>query len=178
MKGKFLKEMDSDYRDFIDTVPSSPPQAVSEHIFQWVGRDLNPSAWKVFAKLSLIHLFVGVVSVSLCPQFGVRVFGDGLGLMKYFLHLGTYGCMAACGAFFVGMSLLITALVLRNEEVRKLKENQILGLAALILLSLGAFLMADAEILIGFALAWVLGSFVGGVAALEVGWRLKVQHVY
>lgn len=176
MKNRFMNEIQSEYREFMELAPVRPPSAVSERILQSVSRDLNPNAWKVFAKISLIHLSVGIVTLSLCPQFGVRVFGEGLGLMKYFLHLGTYGCMAACGAFFIGMSLLVGAFMLRPEELRKFRENQWLGLAAMILLSLGVFIMANAEILMGFAVAWFMGSFLGGWGAMELAWKLRVQR--
>ena len=83
--------------------------------------------------------------------------------------------MAACGAFFVGVSLLVAALVLNREEVRTLRAHPWLQLAALVFLSLGAFIMADAEILLGFALAWVVGSLAGGFAALELGWQLRAR---
>ena len=157
----------------MNTEGVSPPQKVQEKILSRVFQDLHPSAWKVFAKLSLVHFGVGTLTLSLCPQFGVRFFGEGLGLMKLFSLLGSHGCMAACGAFFVGMTLLLASLFLKTEEVKKLRASSPLQISALVLISLGAFIMADAQILLVFALSWSVGSLIGGYVMLEIGWWLK-----
>lgn len=176
MTSKFIEEMNKDYQEFMDSKEVNPPQRIRDHIFSVVHRDLNPNPWQIFAKLSLIHFFVGVVTLSLCPQFGVRVFGDGMGLMRFFTSLGTYGCMAACGAFFVGTSLLVAAFMLNRDELRALKKYRLLQVSAITLLSMGAFIMADAEILFWFGLAWVFGSMIGGLAMLELGSILRTYQ--
>ncbi len=173
MKSKFLEETNREFREFIEVEPSPPPASLEEEIFSMVHRDLNPNPWLIFSKLSFVHFFVGLFTLSLCPQFGLRIFGEGLGLMKYFLAFGTYGCTALCGAFFVGTSLFVSGLALRPEEIRVLKSHRWLQISSLSLLSLGAFLMADREILLTFAVAWIVGSVIGGVAMLELGRVLR-----
>lgn len=176
MSSKFLEETNKEFKDFSESDPVSPPKQVTDQILSMVHRDLNPNAWLIFAKLSLIHFGAGIITLSLCPQFGVRLFGEGPGLMKFFLNFGTYGCIALCGAFFVGVSLFISGLVLGREELRVLRRHKVLQISALTLLSMGAFIMADAEILFAFAAAWVLGSMIGGMAMLELGWLLRKPH--
>lgn len=168
-----LDEINSDFNEFMDSAPKAPPYDLKKKIFFQVHQDLNPNAWFIFSKISLIHLLVGFVTLSLCPQFGLRVFGEGLGFMKLFISLGTYGCAAICGAFFVGSSLLASAFFLRFEELKVLKNHYWLQISALTFLSLGAFIMAGADILLSFAVVWLLGSVVGGIVMLELGRKLK-----
>jgi hypothetical protein len=165
--------MKADFQDFQTVSPMAPPRDLSDRVQLLIRHELNPSPWKVFAKLSGIHFVIGTVTLALCPQFGFRLVGDGMGLMTYFMGLGVHGCMAACGALFVGSSLAAAGLLLKPEEVRVLRQQQVLQLAALSLLSLGAFLMVDAEILVGFAFAWALGSLLGGALMLELSWGLR-----
>lgn len=155
----------------------TPPAALGQVIKARVHHELNPSALKVFSKLALIHFAVGALTLAVCPQFGVRLLGDGLGLMGTFMHLGSLGCPVACGIFFFSATLLVASLILNPEEVKSLRKNQILEVSALSLLSLGVFTMLHAEIVLGFALAWFLGALVGAFLSLEAGSRLRFRLV-
>ena len=163
-----------EFESFLESDSSFPvPSPVSRSVLESVRASLHPGAWSVFAKLSLIHFFTAAATLSVCPQFGVRILGEGLGLMRHFMIFGAYGCMVACGSFFLGTSLLVAALVLRAEELRVLRSHRLLQLAALASLSLGALIMLDAEILLGFAAAWLAGTVMAGAAVVEIGWRLR-----
>lgn len=178
MNSKFLEETNKEFQEFMEADSIAPPMEVSEKILVFVHRELNPNPWFIFSKLSFIHLAVGVLTLSLCPQFGVRFFGEGLGLMRLFIPFGTYGCITLCGAFFVGMSLFASGMILQIEELRVLRDHRILQISALALLSLGFFIMMDAEILIGFGVAWALGSILGGITLLEAGRFLRLRLVH
>ncbi|MBK9294165.1 MAG: hypothetical protein IPM57_06920 [Oligoflexia bacterium] len=169
MTSKFLEETNNDFKEFTEIEPIRPPQKITEQLFIFVHRDLNPNPWYIFSKLSLIHFVVGIVTLSFCPQFGVRFFGEGIGVMRFFLQFGTYGCMVLCGAFFVGSSFFVSSLVLGFEELRVLRRHRTLQISALTLVSLGAFIMLDAEVLLVYALAWIIGSIFGGLAMFELG---------
>lgn len=169
MTSKFVDETNQDFKEFMNAEIANPPQELQDQIFAFVYRDLNPSPWAIFSKLSLNHLVVGIVTLSLCPQFGVRLIGEGMGIMRFFLPFGSYGCTALCGAFFVGASLFASGIILRPEEIRVLRCHRFLQISALTLLSLGGLIMLEAEILFAFALAWMVGSILGGLTMLEVG---------
>lgn len=172
---KFNKK---DYEDFLnDSV--RPPKGLSENVFKKVESDLNPSAWGVFSKLTLIHFFSALLTLSVCPQFGFRVFGSGHGLMGTFMNFGPHGCVVACGSLFLGSSFLIAGLALQLEEIKVLRKYRWIQIATLVSLSLGAFIMIGAEqILISFAAAWVVGTFLGALSALELGWLVKRKFAF
>jgi hypothetical protein len=165
-----------DFDEFKNSDSIRPPDPLSKRILERVRHDLNPSGWKVFSKLSLIHFFTAAFTLSICPQFGFRLFGDGMGLMGYFMRLGDYGCMVACGSIFLGSSIFVAMLLLRPEEIRVIRGNRLLELGALTLLSLGFFLMIHAEVVIGFALAWAVGSLLGGLVTLEIAWGVRYRR--
>ncbi len=93
--------------------------------------------------------------------------------MRFFLPFGTYGCVALCGAFFVGATLFASGIILRPEELRVLRGHRLLQISALTLVSLGALIMLEAEVLLAFAFAWIIGSILGGIAMLELGRYLR-----
>jgi hypothetical protein len=165
----------NEFEDFKNAESVTPPQGVSDQILARVQNNLNPSAWRVFAKLAGIHVVTALVTLSICPQFGIRVFGSGTGLMGYFMSLGKYGCMVACGCFFLGSSVLVAIALMRPEEIRVIRSRRLFELGALTLLSLGFFIMLQAQVVLGIFVAWTFGSLLGGILVLEAGWNLRLR---
>ena len=163
-----------EYQEFLAAEPVSPPEALSESIISRVRRDLNPSAWLVFSKLTLVHVFVGTVTLLFCPQFGFSPSG-GMGLMALFMKFGEEACMLGCGAVFMSGSALMAAIVLRPEQVRVIRKTRFLQISSLALLSMAVFVCAGAGLLISMGLFWVLGSVLGGLVSLEIGWALRFR---
>src|SRR4051794_27445893 len=129
--------MKRDFQEFLRSGSDLPPRGVSEEILSRVSRDLNPSPWLVFARLAAIHFFTALGTLSLCPQFGVRIYGQGMGLMQFFMRLGDADCGIACGSVFVGASVLAATLLLSPDQVRTIRRYRFLELGALTFLSLG-----------------------------------------
>jgi len=157
----------NDFNDFA-SAHLEPPRDLNEKLLLRVNHELHPPLIQVFAKVASIHFIVGMLTLLVCPQFGVRILGDGMGLMNQFMIFGDLGCRVACGLFFFSSSMLVAALLLRREEMKALRQNQILGVSTLALLSLGVFTMAHAEVVAGFAIAWLFGSVLGGWMSLQV----------
>jgi hypothetical protein len=166
-------KFEQEFKEFLGTADVSPNVGVSDLILEKVSSDLNPSIFQVFSKLIFIHVSVAAFALSVCPQFGFQIFRNGMGLMHYFMQLGTYGCPLACGSFFIGLSVLVACFMLKIEEVRKIRRTWVLQLGALSLLSLGFFFMFDSEIVFSFAAIWLLGAVAGSLLTLEVGWRFR-----
>ena len=96
-----------------------------------------------------------------------------MGLMGLFMRYGEQACMLGCGAVFMTGSALVASLVLRPEEIRKLRRTELLIFPALAVFSLGALFCFGATIAAGLALFWLLGSIAGGLATLELTWLIR-----
>ncbi len=163
----------NEFREFISNLKENPPKEITDKIFFMVDKDLNPGRFLVFSKLSMIHILVSLITLSVCPQFGFRVLGEGMGLMHIFSYFGPSACTLACGFFFLGMTLLTATIILKPEEIRSIRKNRIVELLALAFLSLGFFLMINAEMVLGIAIIWLTGSIIGGLIFLEAGWEIR-----
>lgn len=172
---KTHKNLPSEFQEFAQSDEMSPPPGVSRSILDQVRQELNPGVIPVFSKLLFIHALTSIATLSVCPQFGFRVLGEGMGLMHWFMRFGEHGCLVACGTFFLGTSALIASFALRPEEVRKIREHRGLGIATVTLVSLGFFLMWDLEFVLSLTLAWFLGAWLGAGVLLELGWRLRIR---
>ncbi len=163
----------AEFEEFKNIEEISPPNRVTKLILSRVRHDLNPSSLSVFKKLILIQLATGFITLVFCPQFGIGFLKSSMGLMGVLMKFGDNICMAGCGAVFLGLSALIATLVLRPEEVRVLKKNELVQFPILALAVLGIFTCLGAPVLTALGVAWLLGSIVGAVSTLEVGLFLK-----
>lgn len=168
------KEWLEDFKDFVNSDGIPVPEEFSNQILRQVHRDLNPSAWLVFGKLLGIHTLVGTLSLAICNQFGLNPFHTNFSLSDYFMKFGHSTCMVLCGVLFIGLTIGLSYLVLRREELLVLSKNAPLQVFGLSILSLVAFIGFGAEIVLGIAGLWFLGAMIGGLVATKVFIRRPV----
>lgn len=169
------KEWGKDFSEFLSSSEAAPPASVSREILERVGKDLNPSPWSVFSKLTAVVVVAGSLSLLVCPQFGLGSYYSPL--MHFFMQLGSTGCRAACGGFFMMTSLMSACLILRPEELRVVKRTKFLTVAAISGLGLGVFMCTSPDLILSAALAWFLGALVGGFLSLELGLRARLYII-
>lgn len=163
-----------DYEEFKNNSDSIIVPKLSNDFLKKVSFDINPSPYFVFVKILSIHVLSALITLSVCPQFGIRFFGEGPGLMGVFMSLGDAGCLMACGSFFIGVSTLVSGFFLTRSEMRVFRNTGPLQLIALVTLSLGALIMLDADLFFEWIiLAWVFGCFFGGLSMIEFCGYLK-----
>lgn len=163
----------NDFNEFLDAAEVSPPSDVTENVTSNVHRDLNPSNFRVGGKVLLIHAVLSLVTLSICSQFGLRIFSV-MDLMESFMRIAghTY-CMAFCGALYVGSTAFALSLLLSPEEVLAVRRNRVLQFLMLSGVSLAAFIFFGAEVLLVPALLWIGGAFFAWMASVEVGWSIR-----
>ncbi len=69
--------------------------------------------------------------------------------------------------------MLLANIGLKGEEIKVIQQKHWIQISLLVFLSLGTFMMLEVEIVFGFALAWPLGTFIGAIFMLELGWFVK-----
>ncbi len=167
-----FSDLNKEFDEFQHGSEVRPPISLTEKVLAFVHKDLNPSAWSVFSKLALVQVLVGFATLLFCPQFGYSPTGIH-GIMHVFMQFGNTVCMAACGALFVGSSLLMASFVLKAPEVRVLRSHRLLQVTLISLMAVGTFLCLGAEVFELLTLAWIIGSVVGGLSSLEIGWQVR-----
>jgi hypothetical protein len=163
---------EKDFKEFISAKSEIVPDFLSQNVLSEIGHELNPSALKVFVKVSLIQFIAGLISLLFCPQFGLS-FSSRAGIMPYLMKFGDGICMLGCGALFTSLSFLAVSFFLRAEEIRALKKHEVLQLGSIATLALGSFFCLGGEIVLALGLVWMLGAIMGGAIALEVGWMFR-----
>jgi hypothetical protein len=167
------QEWINDFQDFVKSEGEAVPKEVTAKILSRVHKDLNPSAWVVFAKTLGIHSIVGTLSLAICNQFGINPFAVGFSLSDFFMKFGHSTCMFLCGVLFLSLSLCLSRLLLHPEEFFVLKKNVWLQTFALSMISLGIFSILGANLALSFAGLWLAGAMLGGAAITLLPFRLK-----
>jgi len=165
-------------KSFVDFLHSNetPPTEVSHSILSQVKRDFSPSPSAVFLKISVAHFFSSVVTLYFCPQLGVSPFHDSMGIMHYFMHLGSIGCALACGSFLLGLSTLTSSLLLRPEELIVARKNGLKNLSVLVALSYGLLMLAGGEAEFLHSIFWSIGAISTGYVVLLSLPKGKLLH--
>lgn len=131
---------DAEFAEFMSAPEVAPPRMISDQILGKVHADLNPSASWMFSKVGLIHLITGLLTLVVCPQFGI---GWTDLSFRFFDHLGGHHstlCTLTCGAIFLGSGSFVTSWFLRPEELRVGQRLKYIHYPLYALFSLGLFL--------------------------------------
>lgn len=161
------KEWLEEFKDFVQAEGMAVPAEVRENILRQVRADLNPSAWRVFAKMLGIHGVVGTLSLAICNQFGLNPFHTDFSLSEYFMKFGHSTCMVLCGVLFIGFTVVLGSILLRREELLVLSRNAFLQIFGLSVLSMAAFIGFGADIVLGIGILWFVGAMIGGFIAAK-----------
>lgn len=151
------------------------PNHINESILSHVHGKLSPKISHVILKLFSVHLLTAVVTLSVCPQFGFKLFKLPVNLMNSFMVFGMPACYFLCGLFFTATSTMVAAIVLKRDEVRFLKFHKTLSAAALILSSIGFFGVMNPNWFLEFSILWLIGAITGVVMTLEVSSKILTR---
>lgn len=168
----------NDFKDFVSSSSaklSSAPKGILEKTLEQIETEL-PSKQLVLLKLMAVHLIASVVSLILCPQFGVRILfaEEATSLMDVFMHLGHEACFFLCGVFYLSGSFLAAKLVLDVDHWVVIHRSRLLLTSMLALLSLGALSMIGRQISLELSVIWFFGAYLGGSLFTREWWKLSL----
>lgn len=169
-----------EFQDFLSTPEVLPSANVSNHIIQRIRAELNPSFLGVFAKLCLVHLITGGLTLLVCPQFGIGPLGGGHGLLGFFMHHGTWLCAMTCGAVFLGTTAILSALTLKQEELKVVQRTQLWQFSLLAALSISLLMLVGnlAQIDVPhltpeYVTLWLLAAILGSQIFYQASYKVR-----
>lgn len=151
------------------------PSTLNEKILSTVKTELQPNMLHLLMKVFIIHLVTAVVTLAICPQFGLRTFNLDFNLMHSFMFLGLPVCYLLCGAFFTASTIFSASLILKRDEIRALRFQKTTSTFLLILSSVSFFIIMKPELFIEFSIMWLIGAVIGSVLTLEISGRVLTR---
>jgi hypothetical protein len=162
-----------EFSEFVEAAPIAPGRRTDLAVLRRVEKDFRPAAWKVYAKLTLIEATSGLLTLTVCPQFG-------LGFSRHHPVMDTLHTAMPpaifylfCGLFFVILGSTMNALALSRHEIRTLGKNRIPYFAVYSALAYLSLLNLGTEFFVVSSLSWVFGAVLGTIGGFEAGTRLR-----
>lgn len=90
------------------------PTHLSQRVLGYASVELSPQA--TLLRFYAAMLVGAVITLLVCPQFGVGPLGGGHGIAHWAMAYGAFACGAFCSAFFVGTGTLCAVLVLKRSQ--------------------------------------------------------------
>lgn len=162
-----------EFAEFVEAAPSAPSQATEQAVLQRVAAELRPPRWKIFSRMGLLQTVCGLLTLTLCPQFGL-----GFGTHQVLLHSSHAALPPAvfylvCGLFFVSFGALLSGLLLRRAELRALGGlpwGFFLGYGSV---AYGLLLALGGEAFMVASLTWIAGTVLGNALGFAATTRLR-----
>lgn len=167
------QDMLGEFAEFIDADPATPAKAVDAAVLAMVAQDLRPAPWKIFAKLTLVEVATGLVTLALCPQFGLG-FGSHSEFLHH-LHAATSQAIffLLCGLLFVTFGAVLGGRVLSRPEIRAVSRSRNRFFAGYSLLAYGVLVTLGPEEFVVSSLTWVVGALLGNLLGYAAGVQLR-----
>jgi hypothetical protein len=167
-------EYQEEFLEFDHRQGSRPSNQVDSAILQLVAADLIPSHSRIFFKLLIIQSVVGILTMLFCPQFDLSL--TNRYELFHFFHrtFGHYGCMAVCGALFIGSGAVVASILMTREELKRLSRSSIIYYLAISGCAITSFLFISPEVYLDAATTWYLGATVGGISMMQL--VSKIRH--
>ncbi len=172
-KTKDEQQLEQEFAEFIAAEPLAPAPALDEVILLRVARDLCPARWKIWARLTLVQVTAGLLTLTICPQFGV-----GFGQHNEFLHALHAATTPLvfyllCGLIFVSFGAGLGGLVLTRAEILTLGQQKYLYFTVYSLLSYFGLVILGSEAFVIISVVWVLGALLGNILTFAAVIRLR-----
>lgn len=162
----------TEFKEFleIDAMRYNAPKT----FFTKIKSRLFPNPWIVFGKITLVHAVFGLLSLSVCSQFGLNPFITIFSLSDWLLKVGGQAfCMHLCGIFFMVSTYTFSNLFLTFEQLQSVKRHKWLQTGVFGLASLAVFYFFGATLVVTFTILWLSGVLIGGVLSVELSYRLR-----
>ncbi len=173
MKKYNEQEMLDEFSEFVQVEPVAPSKDIDDTVTRMVAKELMPAPMKVYSKFALIEVFSGLLTLTICPQFGL-----GFGRHNEFLHsLHTMTTPAIfylfCGLFFVTLGAGVSGIILNRAEIRTVGDYKFLFFAVYSVLTYLMLVTLGTEVFVVSSLIWILGAFLGNILGFEAVIRLR-----
>lgn len=167
------RQLRREFAAFVEAPPERPGPAVDAAVLRRVASDLRPSPWKIRARLGWAQAAGGLLTLAVCPQFGVG-FGGHLALL-HDLHglLPPVLFHLLCGLLFVSLGAVFGGLLLRPAELRVLGRTPWGFFAGYAVLAYAVLVAGGGEVFAAASLAWPFGALLGNGLGFAAVTRLR-----
>lgn len=165
-----MNNFKSEFEDFLKTDPIPVPHHLSASLQKRIAEDLQYASKpfsRILGKYFLLQFSSGVLTLAICPQFGIGPIGGDNGISHYFMPYGVWACALFCAAFYFTLSHLFAFYFLSKNDVKRISQNKVWALpiitaATFFILMLTGLSVSNSKMFFTFEfqLTWILSGFI------------------
>lgn len=170
------QELD-ELRRFVDAPELSPRRGTDDAVMRQAQVGQRPSSPAVVTKFLAIQLSSGLVTLAICPQFGIGLGSHSSVLHDLHVHAPPALYYLSCGVLFVLFGALFNGLVANRREIKAIGCGKYLFFGGYSLCAYLALLLLGSESFLLISLFWILGGAVAQIIGFVLGWKLRTLSI-
>jgi hypothetical protein len=162
-----------EFAEFVDAEPVSPRKETDAAIYRLARRNFRPVAWVLLARILLVQISSGILTLAVCPQFGIGSNTHNV-LLHSFHSLGNPSVYyLSCGILFVLFGAALNGFITNRKGLISLGKSRYAYFSAYSVCAYGIFGALGAEVFLVGGIFWILGAALGNIIGFEMGVRLR-----
>ena len=128
--------MKNEFIDFLNTKETLVPQELEIKILKNVEKDLLPvKPLALTSKFLALNFSAGILTLAICPQFGLGPAIPGHDITHYFMSIGVWACAIFCAAFYFVIAQTLSLAILSPREIKWIAKKRYSVLPGLVIAS-------------------------------------------
>jgi len=164
-------------RRFVDAPELSPRRETDDAVMHRAQVGQRPSSRTVVAKFLAIQFSSGLVTLSICPQFGIGGASHNGVLHALHVHAPPALYYLSCGVLFVLFGALFNGLVANRREIKAIGQGKYLFFGSYSIGAYLALLLLGSESFLLVSLFWILGGAAAHLIGFSLGGRLRALSI-
>lgn len=167
----------NEFKSFVDAPELSPRRQTENAVMRLAGVGQKPSARAVVTKFLAIQVSCGLLTLAVCPQFGIGSSNHNGALHALHAHVHPALYYLSCGVLFVLFGALLSGLAANRRELKAIGHGQYLFFGSYSLCAYLALLLLGPESFLLISVFWILGGVAAHLVGFGLGQRLKALRI-
>jgi hypothetical protein len=162
-----------EFARFLEAPALKPRPQTDEAVLRTARRNLNPSSLSALVKFLAIQVCAGIVTLAICPQFGLGPEAHNPFLHALHPHALPGFYYLFCGLLFVLFGALISGLASSRRDLKALGRGRYAYFTGYSVSAYLVLLLLGTESFLLVSLFWILGGLSGHLIGFSVGRSIR-----
>lgn len=147
-----------DYKLFMNDAKYAPSNELDQTVLRSIQSKITTSHPRVYLKLIFVQVFIGLITLTFCPQFSISL-TNHMDIFHYFHHtFGELICTGICATIFMGSGTIFSTYIMSYKELTLINQNKIIYALSISGIFITIFLMINPKIYLVSAFIWLFSA--------------------
>lgn len=167
----------NEFKSFVDAPELAPRRQTEDAVMRLARVGQKPSARAALTKFFAIQVSSGLLTLAICPQFGIGSGNHDGALHALHAHVNPALYYLSCGVLFVLFGALLSGLAANRRELQAIGRGKYLFFGSYSLCAYLALLLLGTESFLLISVFWILGGVAAHLVGFGIGRRLKALRI-